>query len=115
MADYEINRNNCDYKTLEISAKYDIGGYNYFSGEQKARGYYANFSPCSKSNGWTSMTMLGNRNNSGYCIKIEETNRLSNKRLFYWEMKLREHGEELARLFSESKDKEIFEFIKNLI
>lgn len=70
-----------DYRTVEVSVEYALGGINYFTGNHNARGYRVSFRPMNLTKFGKSFTLLGNSRESGGYIMTEEANRFSRKRL----------------------------------
>jgi len=70
-----------DGRYLRCSIFYSLGGYNYFNGNYNRRGYYLNFKPIEKADGFISFSMLGDNNDKikSYKILIKPVNRFSKK------------------------------------
>ena len=61
---------------VEVSLSYDLGGWNFFTGESEARGIYVNVSPVEKGDGWRSFTAF-----SGIKMLVKPLKRF-NKKIF---------------------------------
>lgn len=104
--------NGTQYKSLEVSVKYELGGINYFTGNHNPRGYYAHLAPCSitptKIGELRSSTLMGSKKESGFKVLIEETKRKSAKRMKELDEKIENRGNELRDLFEQNKYNDIF-------
>ncbi len=60
---------------IVVKLRYDIGGMNYFTGEQSGRGYYLSVSPETRENGCTSFVLF-----SGIRSLVEKSQRFNERR-----------------------------------
>jgi hypothetical protein len=78
-------RDNRIGKVYEVEVCYSLGGYNYFTGSSYRRGVYVNITPKEISEaGFVSCVLLGNENESGMKMLLEELQRKSEKTLQLW-------------------------------
>lgn len=66
---------------MEISVDYELGGYNYFTGESNPRGIYAYVKPVEKNGKFRSSILMGGLNKSGFKIFLEPLTRKSQKKI----------------------------------
>lgn len=112
---YPLN-NGSEYKTIEIYADYELGGYSYFSGEQQRRGYYCYFKPFSDAGrGFRSSSMMGSTRDCGCKIFLEGANKKSAKRLQELNDQVNAVGPHLRDMFNDGKYSEAQTFLGDTI
>lgn len=72
--DIKENLNNDEYKKVEISVFYSLGGVNYFTGKAECRGYYLSAQKVNISNGFKSFTIMGGQD-KGFKLLLKEVKR----------------------------------------
>jgi|TARA_R100000501_G_C2552779_1_gene66704 hypothetical protein len=111
--------NSSEYKTLKVKTAYSLGGYNYFSSQQMARGYSVHLTPCTivKHDGFgtsTQTSLMGSHDESGYKVFIEGTKRKSAKRLAEISKVIDDHAEVLRDLFQSGNHQGVYDYVKAL-
>jgi hypothetical protein len=71
-------------KVYEVEVYYSLGGINYFSGGTNRRGVYISIGPKEVSEGSVSCVLLGNENESGMRMLLQELPRKNEKILQQW-------------------------------
>jgi hypothetical protein len=117
MKDFEVlkplNAPDINYKQLAISVSYSLGGMNYFSGQQSARGIYAYFTPCSSgANGLRSSTLMGSQRESGFKVLLEEMARKKPARVKFWAERVAGMADKIAELYEIGDNGAIMDLVK---
>lgn len=76
-----------NYKELQISVFYSLGGYNYFTYEKNKRGYYLSVTPCNVvrfGDGLETLECSLTGKYSGMKTLLEEVPRFNKKKLETW-------------------------------
>lgn len=100
---------------LRINIDYQKGGINYFTGNYCDSGVYVYFTPCIVGNGFISTTISGNTHIDGYKILLKPIGRKSQKQIEIMAGKILPHAQEIARMYSEAKHSEIYDYVKMLV
>lgn len=81
---YELDEPIANYRNFRVSVYYSKGGYNYYTGDSKPRGFYLSAQPLNvhyfANGGWTIESVLMGEFMST-SVFLEEAKRLSSKRL----------------------------------
>lgn len=80
---YVLDKPIANYGDVEVSVYYSLGGYNYYTGNKKPRGYYLSMQPCNLVSLGNDMytqesTLMGDFMRTG--TLLEETTRFNAKR-----------------------------------
>ena len=91
--------------TLEVEVYYDLGGHNYFTGDQVPRGYYLSVSPVELGDGWRRYTSFSGKKK----FLLEDAKRKSGKRLTALWTSIEPKAEAIARAFEDGNYRTIVE------
>lgn len=99
------------FNALKMTVDYELGGYNYFSGQRNRRGVYFYLKPVTRGNGMEQSIMLGGDHESGFKICLEELPRKNAKKMEAWFIKLKPLFGQIAELYKNKKRSEILQLV----
>jgi len=97
--------------TMLIELYYDLGGYNYFSGENEARGYRLSFTHAFM-DGYSKQ--ISPMNNKNFRVLVKEVKRKSKKTEEKLIQQVKKYEDELFDAFSKDEKDIILDIINNL-
>jgi hypothetical protein len=108
-------RDNKIGKVYEVEVYYSLGGINYFSGGTNRRGVYISIGPKEVSERTVSCVLLGNENESGMRMLLQELQRKNEKILCQWYEKVKPIVDDMIAIAKQSGVRASLEHCRNLL